>query len=102
VRNWNIAFLLPSLLAAMATLWLTYDLGRRLFSHRAGLWAAIGVLACAQFLYQAKRAQIEPGGGGLHHAGRVRHRAARAARAGAGRSRMGMVLDRGASPRDWA
>ncbi|BCT92036.1 hypothetical protein LYSHEL_10600 [Lysobacter helvus] len=60
VRNWNIAFLLPSLIAAMATLWLTYDLGRRLFSHRAGLWAAIGVLACAQFLYQAKRAQIDP------------------------------------------
>ena len=56
----DIAFLLPSLVAAMATLWLTYDLARRLWSHRAGLWAAIAVLACAQFLYQAKRAQIDP------------------------------------------
>jgi 4-amino-4-deoxy-L-arabinose transferase-like glycosyltransferase len=60
VRDWTWAFLLPSLVAAMATLWLTYDLTRRLWSHRAGLWAAIAVLACVQFLYQAKRAQIDP------------------------------------------
>ncbi len=60
VRDWTWAFLLPSLAAALATLALTYDLARRLWSHRAGLWAAIGVLACAQFLYQAKRAQIDP------------------------------------------
>lgn len=60
VRDWTWAFLLPSLLAALATLALTYDLGRRLWSHRAGLWAAIAVLAAAQFLYQAKRAQIDP------------------------------------------
>ena len=60
VRNWTWAFLLPSLVAAMATLFLTYDLARRLWSHRAGLWAAIGVLACGGFLYQAKRAQIDP------------------------------------------
>lgn len=60
VRNWTWSFLLPSLVAAMATLWLAYDLARRLWSHRAGLWAAIAVLAAAQFLYQAKRAQIDP------------------------------------------
>ena len=60
VRNWTWAFLLPSLVAAMATLFLTYDLARRRWSHRAGLWAAIGVLACGGFLYQAKRAQIDP------------------------------------------
>lgn len=60
VRDWTWAFLLPSLVAAMATLWLTYDLARRLWSHRAGLWSAIAVLACVQFLYQAKRAQIDP------------------------------------------
>ena len=60
VRDWTWAFLLPSLVAAMATLWLTYDLARRLWSHRAGLWAAIAVLACVQFVYQAKRAQIDP------------------------------------------
>lgn len=60
VRDWTWAFLLPSLVAALATLALTYDIARRLWSHRAGLWAAVAVLACAQFLYQAKRAQIDP------------------------------------------
>lgn len=60
VRDWTWAFLLPSLLAALATLWLSYDVARRLWSHRAGLWAAIAVLASAQFIYQAKRAQIDP------------------------------------------
>ena len=60
VRDWTWAFLLPSLCAALGTLLLTYDAGRRLWSHRSGLWAAIAVLACAQFLHQAKRAQIDP------------------------------------------
>ena len=60
VRDWTWAFLLPSLLAALGTLALTYDLGRRLWSHRGGLWAAIAVLAAFQFIYQAKRAQIDP------------------------------------------
>src|SRR5687768_7049530 len=60
VRDWTWAFLLPSLCAALGTLWLSYDAGRRLWSPRAGLWAAIAVLACAQFLHQAKRAQIDP------------------------------------------
>lgn len=60
VRDWTWAFLLPSLFAALGTLALTYDLGRRLWSHRAGLCAALGVLAAAQFMYHAKRAQIDP------------------------------------------
>ncbi|MEO6365200.1 MAG: glycosyltransferase family 39 protein [Luteimonas sp.] len=60
VRDWTWAFLLPSLLAALGTLALTYDLGRRLWSHRAGMYAAIAVLAAAQFMYHAKRAQIDP------------------------------------------
>ncbi len=60
VRNWTWAFLLPSLLATMATLAMTYDLGRRLWSHRAGMWAAAAVLCALQFLYQSKRAQIDP------------------------------------------
>ncbi len=52
------SFLLPSLLASMGTLWLTYDLARRLWTPRAGLWAAAAVLAAPAFVYQAKRAQI--------------------------------------------
>ncbi|WP_051282828.1 ArnT family glycosyltransferase [Silanimonas lenta] len=54
------SFLLPSLLAAMATLGLTYDLGRRLWNPRAGLLAATAVLVAPAFVYQAKRAQIDP------------------------------------------
>lgn len=60
VRNWRWSFLLPSLFAALGTLWLAHDLARRLWSARAGLWAAIATFACLQFIYQAKRAQIDP------------------------------------------
>ena len=45
VRDWRIAFLLPSLLAALATLWLLQDLGRRLWTARVGLYAALALLA---------------------------------------------------------
>src|SRR3546814_3682672 len=54
VRDWTVAFLLPSLLAALGTLWLTFDLGRRLWDRRAGLWAAAAVLCAFQFAYQAR------------------------------------------------
>jgi 4-amino-4-deoxy-L-arabinose transferase-like glycosyltransferase len=57
---WRVAFLLPSLLAALGTLFLVYDFGRRLWNHRTGLWAAIAVLATFQFVFQSKRAQIDP------------------------------------------
>jgi len=60
VRDWRIAFLLPSLLAALGTLLLVYDLARRLWDHRTGLYAAAALLAAFQFVYQAKRAQIDP------------------------------------------
>lgn len=60
VRNWNIAFLLPSLLVALGTLALTYDFARRAWNRQAGLWAAAAVLCALQFVYQAKRAQIDP------------------------------------------
>lgn len=58
--GWRGWFLLPSLAAGMGTLALTYDLGRRLWNHRAGLFAAIAVLFVFQFTYQMKRAQIDP------------------------------------------
>ena len=60
IGSWRWSFLLPSLLSGIGTLWLTYDLGRRLWNHRAGLWAAIAVLSALQFVYQFKRAQIDP------------------------------------------
>jgi len=59
-RTWRIAFLLPSLVASLLTLGLTYDLGRRLWNRRVGLYAAGTVLFAFQFMYQMKRAQIDP------------------------------------------
>lgn len=57
--NWRIAFLLPSLLAALGVLWLVFDLASRLWSRRAGWWTAFTLLICFQFAFQAKRAQID-------------------------------------------
>ncbi len=58
--SWNIAFLLPSLLASLATIALTYDLSRRLWGRRAAAMAGWMLLFTVQFTYQAKRAQIDP------------------------------------------
>jgi 4-amino-4-deoxy-L-arabinose transferase-like glycosyltransferase len=60
IGSWRWSFLLPSLLSGLGVLALTYDLGRRLWNHRAGLWAAVSVLCALQFAYQFKRAQIDP------------------------------------------
>ena len=60
VGSWRWSFLLPSLLAGLGTLALVFDLGRRLWTPRAGLWAATAVLVSFQFVYQATRAQIDP------------------------------------------
>jgi 4-amino-4-deoxy-L-arabinose transferase-like glycosyltransferase len=60
VRSWRVAFLLPSLLAALGSLVLIYDLGRRLWNREAGWYAAAGLLLAFQFVYQSKRAQIDP------------------------------------------
>ena len=59
-RDWDWAYLWPSLAAAMGTLWLTHDFARRLWTPRAGVWAMLGVLCAFQFVYQGKRAQIDP------------------------------------------
>lgn len=59
VRSWPVAFLLPSLLAALLTLWLVRDLGRRLWGRRAGDLAALALFTCLQFGLMAKRAQID-------------------------------------------
>lgn len=58
-RSLRVAFLLPSLLAAMGILWLVYDLGRRWWDRRTGLIAAATLLATVQFVLQAKHAQID-------------------------------------------
>ena len=58
--NWRIAFLLPSLLAALGTLWCVVDLGTRLWTRRIGLYAGWAVLLTVQFTWQSKKAQIDP------------------------------------------
>ncbi len=60
VRDWRVAFLLPSLLAGLLTLGLTWDIARRLWTPRAGMYAAAAVLFAFQFMFQFKRAQIDP------------------------------------------
>ncbi|WP_256645875.1 ArnT family glycosyltransferase [Thermomonas paludicola] len=58
--NLRIAFLLPSLLAALGTLWCVVDLGKRLWTPRVGVLAGFAVLLTIQFTWQAKKAQIDP------------------------------------------
>jgi 4-amino-4-deoxy-L-arabinose transferase-like glycosyltransferase len=55
----RLAFLLPSLLAGLATLLLVYDLGRRAWSREAGLSAALLLAVSVQFVIQARVAQID-------------------------------------------
>ncbi|GAB3736121.1 glycosyltransferase family 39 protein [Silanimonas algicola] len=55
----RIAFLLPSLLAGVLTLWLVHDLARRLWGPQAGMAASVALALCLQFGLQAKRAQID-------------------------------------------
>ena len=59
VRDWRVAFLLPSLLAGLGTLWLVHDLARRLWNRRVAMYAGFALLACLQFGLQAKRGQID-------------------------------------------
>ncbi|MHB1056890.1 MAG: ArnT family glycosyltransferase [Rhodanobacter sp.] len=60
IRNWRIAFLLPSLAAALGALALVYDLARRLWNHRCALLAAATLLVTIHFTYQMRNAQIDP------------------------------------------
>lgn len=57
--GWNLAFLVPSLLAGLLTLWLTWDLARRLWNRRVAWWAVLALFSCLQFGLMAKRAQID-------------------------------------------
>ncbi len=59
VGDWRVAFLLPSLLAGLATLWLTADMAKRLWGRKYAVWAAAALLVCLQFGLQAKRGQID-------------------------------------------
>jgi len=55
----KIAFLLPSALAGLGTLWLVHDIGRRLWSGEVARTALLVLVFTPQFLLQAKTAQID-------------------------------------------
>jgi 4-amino-4-deoxy-L-arabinose transferase-like glycosyltransferase len=57
--NLKVAFLLPSALASLATLWLTFDLGKRLWNPRIGFQAAFLLAITLQFVLQAKSGQLD-------------------------------------------
>lgn len=59
VRDWRVAFLLPSLLGGLITLGLTWDLARRLWTPKVAAYAAGALWVCLQFGLQAKRGQID-------------------------------------------
>lgn len=58
--SWRLAFMLPSLLSAMATVGLTFDITRRLHGLRAARVVALALLFTVHFTYMMKRAQIDP------------------------------------------
>ncbi len=55
----RVAFLLPSLLAGLATLVMVHDIARRLWGRRVALYAGSALLATVQFVLQARTAQID-------------------------------------------
>ena len=57
--HWRGAFLLPSLLAALLSVWLTGDMAARLWGRHLRLPAMLALLCCIQFVLMAKRAQID-------------------------------------------
>ncbi len=55
----RVAFLLPSLLAALGTVALVFDLARRLWDRAVGWQAGLLLLLTVQFTLQAREAQID-------------------------------------------
>jgi 4-amino-4-deoxy-L-arabinose transferase-like glycosyltransferase len=55
----RVGFLLPSLVAGLGTLLLTYDLLRRVRGREVGLAAAFVLMLTFQFVWQARQAQID-------------------------------------------
>ncbi|HOP22813.1 MAG TPA: glycosyltransferase family 39 protein, partial [Gammaproteobacteria bacterium] len=59
VGNLKIAFLLPSAILSMATLWMTYDIAKRLWNPQIGLYAGFLLLITLHFVLQAKSGQLD-------------------------------------------
>ena len=57
--NLRLAFLLPSALCSIFTVWLVYDLNRRLWDEKVAMYGSLLLLATLQFVLQGKTAQID-------------------------------------------
>lgn len=58
--SWRLAFMLPSLLSALVTVGLCFDLARRFYNVRVAIVAGLALLFTVHFTYMMKRAQIDP------------------------------------------
>jgi 4-amino-4-deoxy-L-arabinose transferase-like glycosyltransferase len=59
IGNLKVSFLLPSTFAAIGTLLLVHDLGKRLWNPQVAFWAVLVLAFTPQFLLQGKVAQID-------------------------------------------
>ena len=57
--NLRIAFLLPSAVCSIGTVWLVHDVARRLWDTTVAICASLLLLATLQFVLQGKTAQID-------------------------------------------
>ena len=59
IGNLKVAFLLPSALLSVATLWMTFDIAKRLWNPQIGLYAGLLLLVTLHFVLQAKSGQLD-------------------------------------------
>ncbi|MGJ8670078.1 MAG: ArnT family glycosyltransferase [Oceanococcus sp.] len=59
IGSMRLSFLLPALLASLGTLWLVYDLAKKLWGPRTGRLAATALLCSFQFMVQAHRGHVD-------------------------------------------
>lgn len=59
IGHLKVSFLLPSVFAAVGTLLLVHDLGKRLWNQQVAFWAVLILAFTPQFLLQGKAAQID-------------------------------------------
>lgn len=57
--NLKMAFLLPSAILSMCTLWMTYDIAKRLWNPKVGLYAGFLLAITLHFILQAKSGQLD-------------------------------------------
>ena len=59
IGNLKIAFLLPSAILSMGTMWMTYDIAKRLWNPKIGLYAGYLLAITLHFILQAKSGQLD-------------------------------------------